>query len=494
MSKNFPENPTSSQSSESFAELFAASMKDSSQKQKMAQVGDFIQGKVIRVGKEFVFLDIGVRADAMISLQELAEVPKIGDVIKGRVIDIKEGILMLSNRLQRDTNLRDHLQLAFEQKIPVEGKVTGLNKAGFDVDLGGVRAFLPSSQMELRGVSDPQSYVGRTITVEVTQYQEGKNAVVSRRVLLEKEQKEQAVQLKSRLVPGAVLSGVVITVHDFGAFVDLGGMQGFIPTREMGYGRGLHPNAIVKPGQVVEAVLLTIEPDSKSVGGVKLSLSLKQLMQNPLDEFLAQISEGQKITGKVVHIESFGAFVEIQPGVEGFLPLSGMAEHPIKNPKEIVQVGQEIMATISRIELDKQRFSMSLVEEVRQARLKAAQALTLGDVISVVVERVEPYGVLVRVPGQIGGKEAEPKGIISNNDLGLEKRSDTKQQFPLGKEIKAMVKSIESDGRIRLSIKAIQEAEERASMAAYTTEATANSGKVTLGDLIKRKQEESKKQ
>lgn len=491
MSNQTPQDPANAQDSESFADLFAASVQAGHipTKKRSAHLGDAVQGTVVRVGNEYAFVDIGTKSEALWSLVDLRDASgnlrvQVGDRLEGRVTSVQtDGTCLLGNRLTRDGNMKSHLQTAFEQGIFVEGLVKAVGKAGLDVDLGGVRAFLPLSQVELHACQDPQSYIGRNLTLRITKYDATRNdVVVSRRAVLEAQKHQQVAHLQGQLVPGAVLLGTVTSVQEYGAFVDVGGIEGLVHVSELAHSRVNKAQDVVKPGQSVQVSILKVQPDATGQAG-KISLSIKALLPNPVDAFLQQATIGQAVQGRVTKLESFGAFVEISPGVEALIPLSGLADHAIKHPRDVVQVGQEIAGVIVRLDPEKKHINVSLVEEAKQARVAAASALPLGEIISVVVERVEPYGVLVRIPGQSGG--AEPKGLLPNAELGIDKRTDTKRQFPAGKQLRALVQRVETSGRVVLSLKEAVSSEEKASLATYSQDK--NAGKATLGDLLRGK-------
>lgn len=482
---------------ESFAELFEASLK--SPKKAIArrdpEVGEVVQGEVVQIGTEYAFLDIGAKAEALISLEELrgegGELTiQIGDTLEGHVISVggKEGgEIMISGKLQRGAGLRDQLRLAYEQGIPVEGLVTGVNKGGLDLDLGGVRAFLPASQIELRYCQDPSSYVGRSLTVKVTRYDEdARNVVVSRRAVLEVEQRAMAERTREKLIPGAVFNGVVTSVQSYGAFVDIGGLEGLVHVSELGYGRGLRPDEVVKPGQRVEVVVLKTE-QAEGQANPKVGLSLKALMADPMDEMLSTLKEGERVEGKVVRLEAFGAFVELAPGVEGLIHISAMADRHVAHPREVVALNSAVTATVISLDRERRRIGLSLVEELRAAQVAAAATLQVGALVKAVVERVEPYGVIVRVKRAEEGSGPQPKGTIPNPELGVPKGADVRRIFPAGREIQAIVQSIEADGTVKLSIRAAEMQEEHGNISAYTGQAAQAAGKATLGEMLRSK-------
>ncbi len=464
---------------ESFAELFEASLK--SPKKAMARkdpdMGELVQGEIVQIGAEFAFMDIGGKAEAMISLDELRGedgelAARIGDKIEGHVVSVagKEGGLVISGRLQRGAGLNDQLRLAHQQGAPVQGLVTGVNKGGLDIDLGGVRAFLPASQIELRYCQDPSIYLGRALTLRVIRFdEESRTVVVSRRAVLEVEQRALSEQTRARLQVGARFAGAVVALQEPLALVDIGGLDGSLPVSE------LHSAAraagrteeSIKIGQRVEVEVWKIEevPAGQDhlhhsfQGNLRIGVVLKGLLADPLDELLATLTEGQRVSGRVVRLEPFGAFIELTPGVEGLIHISAMAERHITHPREILTLGQDITSTVISLDRDRRRIGLSLVEEARVAQAAVAATLTLKSRVKVRIERVESSGVLCRVlvPGVI--ETTYPRGMIPNAELNVPRGSELKKLFPTGREHIAMIQSIDGEGRVRLSLRAAAEPE-----------------------------------
>ncbi len=493
-----PSSPSLSSKEESFADMldsFSPQKYERVAPQKRWNVGDRVSGTIVRIGKEYLFVDIGAKAEARMALHHSGEQTdhdgfQVGDRIEARIIstDTREGGFLIGRYFGREKGGRTNLTTAFEQKIPVEGKVTAVNKGGLDMDIGGTRAFLPVSQIDTRHTANPESYLGQTLRVLITQYeQDPVNVVVSRKLVLESENQSKLKQIQPQLVPGATFQGMVTAVQEYGAFVDLGGIEGFLHVSEIGYGREIRAKEVMKPGDRVDVVVLKVE---ESMGGnnskTRISLSMKALLVDPFQAWVLTAEEGQKIHGRVVRLEPFGAFVELEKGIEGLIHISAMVDHPIKHSKDVLQLGQEVTATIVRLDREQRKIGLSLTEDAKIARRAAIEALTLGDIITVVVEKIEPYGILVRIPGQTGGSGAAPKGLIPNGEIPQAAKTEIKRQFPVGKEIKALIQRIDPSGKVQLSIKAVLEAEERSSIASYQPQNT-SLGKVTLGDLLKQK-------
>ena len=464
---------------ESFAELFEASLKSPRKAvaRKDPELGELVQGEIVQIGAEFAFLDIGGKAEAMIALDELRGedgelTVRIGDKLEGHVISVggKEGGLLISGRLQRGAGLNDQLRLAHQQGAPVQGLVTGVNKGGLDIDLGGVRAFLPASQIELRYCQDPSIYLGRAITLRVIRFdEESRTVVVSRRAVLEVEQRALSEQTRARLQVGVRFAGVVVAMQEPTALVDLGGLDGSLPVSELQSAARAAGRAedSIKIGQRVEVEVQRIEEvlagqdhlHHSFQGNLRIAISLKGLLADPLDELLATLTEGQRVSGRVVRLEPFGAFVELTPGVEGLIHISAMAERHITHPRELLALGQEITSTVISLDRDRRRIGLSLVEEARAAQAAVAATLTLKSRVKVRIERVESSGVLCRVlvPGVI--ETTYPRGMIPNAELNVPRGSELKKLFPAGREHIAMIQSIDGEGRVRLSLRAAAEPE-----------------------------------
>ncbi|MBA3819261.1 MAG: S1 RNA-binding domain-containing protein [Deltaproteobacteria bacterium] len=350
-----------------FAAMLAESERDKPANKKRPRTGDVVKGKVISVGQTAVFVDVGGKAEGQLDRSQVSDpegklLVKIGDTVEARVVDDQGGVLTLRVKLGgRGPEARAELQQAQELGIPVEGTVTEVIKGGVSVDVAGVRGFCPASQVDARFVEDLAVFVGQKLTFLITRY-EPRNLVLSRRALVEVEQEKLAVETRKSLVPGAVLRGKVVGFKPFGAFVDLGGIEGMLHVSELGYARVERPEDVLSLGQEVDVAVLkheTVEEKGKSVE--RISLSLKALANDPWRETIATFTEGQRVKGKVTRLQPFGAFVELAPSIEGLVHISELgAAKRINHPKEVVEVGQEVEAVILSIDLDKRRIALSL--------------------------------------------------------------------------------------------------------------------------------------
>lgn len=374
---------------EDFAAMFAESERDKP-RAKRPKIGDVIQGKVITIGKEAVFVDLGGKAEGQLDKGQVSDkdgklLVKVGDTIEARIVSDAGGVLMLRTKVTRGPEARAELQQAAELGIPVEGTVTEVVKGGVSVDVAGVRGFCPASQVDNRFVEDLSVYVGHKLTFKITRY-EPRNLVLSRRVLLEAEQEKLAAETRKKLAPGAVVRGKVVGFKPFGAFVDLGGIEGMLHISELGFSRVEKPEDVLSLGQELDVAILKIEPGEK---GERISLSLKALASDPWRDTTASLVEGTRVKGTITRLQPFGAFVEIAPGVEGLVHITELgAGRRINHPKEVVAVGQQVEAAVLSVDHDKRRLSLSLAaskdaspEDVAAVPRAPQKLGTLGDLL-----------------------------------------------------------------------------------------------------------------
>lgn len=346
-----------------FAETDQAKTKSAG---KRPRVGDQIKGKVISVGKDTVFVDVGGKAEGALERSQVTDkdgklLVNPGDLVEARVVGDQGGSLQLRIRVGRGPEAKAELTQAMDLGIPVEGTVTEVVKGGVSVDVAGVRGFVPASQMDARFVEDLSIYVGQRFTFKITRYEaspRGGNLVLSRRALVEEENQKLATETRKKLVPGVVLRGKVVGFKPFGAFVDIGGIEGMLHVSELGYSRVEKPEDILTMGQEVDVAVLEIKPGEK---GDRISLSLKALADDPFRAAVTNLHEGSRVKGTITRLQPFGAFVEIMPGVEGLVHISELgAGKRINHPKEAVEVGQTVEATVLAVDHERRRLSLSL--------------------------------------------------------------------------------------------------------------------------------------
>jgi small subunit ribosomal protein S1 len=373
---------------EDFATLLASS--ESSAGSAVITVGDLVSGRVVAIGRTTAFVTIGAKGEAEIDLAEFRDPTtgalalEVGDRIEGTVINDgrTSGSIVLRQTLGRGAHLPAELEQALEHGIAVEGVVTGENKGGFDVQIGGVRAFCPGSHIDVHrgGRRAAADYHGQRLRFLVTRIEAGgRNVVVSRRQLLEQEASERAAETWKRLSVGAVVSGTVTSLRDFGAFVDLGGIEGLIHITELGYGRFGHPSEVLSEGQAVEVRVIKIDASEPAGGRGQIGLSLKALATDPWDTVAEKFPVGATVRGIVRRLEGFGAFVEIAPGVDGLVHVSKLVfERRISHPRQAVSPGDEVEVTVLALDPQHRRVSLSMIEKGRAAH-DAAEARDRAD-------------------------------------------------------------------------------------------------------------------
>lgn len=359
-------------------EDFAAMFAQTSQGQlkpgaavKRAKPGDLVTGVVTSIGKDAVFVDLGGKAEGVLDREQVVSDDgtirlKVGDKVEARVAGDRGGALVLRVKLGRGPEAKAELVSALELGIPVEGKVNGVIKGGLDVEVAGVRGFCPASQVDARFVADQSIFVGQRLQFRVTQYERG-NLVLSRRALLEEENARKAEALKDKLEVGAVLRGRVTGFKPFGAFVDLGGVEGMLHVSELGHSRVDKPEDVLALGQELDVQIKSIEPatDGKRP---RIALSIKALMDDPWGQAVKSLTVGATVTGAITRLQPFGAFVEVLPTIEGLVHVSELgAGRRVNHPKEVVAVGQTVEVIILGIDPDKRRLSLSMAAAVAQA-------------------------------------------------------------------------------------------------------------------------------
>jgi small subunit ribosomal protein S1 len=327
--------------------------------------GEVVHGKVVRVDKDEVLVDIGYKSEGVIPVAELsirrsvnpADEVSVGDEIDALVLtkEDAEGRLILSKKRARFELAWKKIEGAAESGEPVIGRVIEVVKGGLILDLG-VRGFLPASLVDIRRVQDLDEFLGQELRAKVIELNRSRNNVVlSRRAVLEDERKEQRQQILDRLQPGDVVEGQISNIVDFGAFVDLDGMDGLIHISELSWSHVNHPSEMLEIGQTVKVKVLDIDRDRQ-----RISLGLKQTQSDPWQQVLEQYKEGDTVEGKVTKVVTFGAFVEILPGVEGLVHISELAQHHVENPREVVSQGDTVKVLILEVDGERRRLSLSL--------------------------------------------------------------------------------------------------------------------------------------
>jgi len=452
---------------EDFATMFEASFQA-----KQYERGQTIEGTIVAIGPEVAFVNVGGKGEAVIDIGELKDADGVlevatGDRIQATVVSTAGGIT-LSRRLARGAATERQLRNAFEAGLPVEGKVERTVKGGYEVSIAHQRAFCPLSQIDIRRTADPAEHEGQVYTFRIVEYAEGgRNLVVSRRALLEEEQRASAAEVRQSIVAGAVLTGRVASVRPFGAFVDLGGgVQGLLHVSEMGWSRVSDPAEVVEPGEDITVKVLRVDD-----GGQKIALGLKQLLEDPWAKVDTTYQVGQVRTGRVTRVAEFGAFVELEPGVEGLAHASTFAPTGRTGGwSTSVAAGTTGAFEILSIDSAQKRIGVAMVEQgsARAAGTSSSPSgIVSGARLMGKVERHETFGVFVFLaPGRTG--------LMPLGETGLTREADVAKAFPVGTEIEVVVLEVDASGRrIRLSHKAVLDQQQAEEMREYTERADA---------------------
>ncbi|MBW8878220.1 MAG: S1 RNA-binding domain-containing protein [Acidobacteria bacterium] len=365
------------QEKQGFGEILDAFEKAAPAKREGPAVGGKVSGKILSIGEEWVFVDLGAKSEGRIAAAELKDAEgnltvKEGDTLEATVTgtDPESGALLLKRKAGgkgKRTEVSAEIKQAYESGLPVEGLVTGLNKGGAEVQISGMRAFCPLSQLDLRYVEDPQRFVGQKLQFKVSRLEEGNrggrgpNIVLSRRALLEEEQQTKAAETREKLQVGAILNGRVTSLTTYGAFVDLGGIEGMLHVSEIGHSRTAHPQDVFQVGQEIEVQVIKIEKGKDEKRPERISLSRRALEKDPWRDAVSRFPEGTETTGKVMRTESFGAFIELAPGLEGLVHISEIgAGRRLNHAKEAVQPGQEVQVRVLGVDTARRRISLSI--------------------------------------------------------------------------------------------------------------------------------------
>jgi small subunit ribosomal protein S1 len=386
---------------------FAEMLEQDSEKQKQidVSVGQRISGTIQKIDESAAFVDFGGRSEAVIEIMELKNAEgelthQVGEQIEAYVSSL-EGEVRLTLSLKANSQLL--IRQAYENKIPVDARVTGFNSGGLVINLGGKRAFCPVSQIDTQHCEDLASYAGQTLTFKIVEFRDGgRNIVLSRRAHLEAEAREKAKDLLDNLKVGVEMTSKVTRIEKFGAFVDLGGIEGMVHVSELSYSRVGHPKDVLSTGDEVQVKILEL----KGLGGDKerISLSIKALLPDPWFETLEKFREGDVITGTVTSIQQFGAFVQVAPGVEGLVHISQLASTRTSRPADVVSVQQSVQAKILKIDREQKRISLSMKAVTEDAQdtaetkeieeFKSKSSATQGDAESPMADALRKAGLL----------------------------------------------------------------------------------------------------
>lgn len=415
--------------------------------------GELMKGTVVGLTKTDVVLNIGFKSDGLISLNEFRDLPNlaVGDEVEVMIVEKedRDGHLNLSRRQARITRAWERIVEVHKTGEVITGTVTSKTKGGLIVDVFGMETFLPGSQIDVKPVTDYDQFVGKTMEFKVVKINETiKNAVVSHKALIESDIEAQRAEIMSKLEKGQVLEGTVKNITDFGAFMDLGGLDGLLYITDISWGRISHPTEVLKLDQKINVVVLDFDDEKK-----RISLGLKQLTPHPWDVLAENIAEGNIVKGKVVNIEDYGAFLEIQPGVEGLVHVSEItwANTPI-NAKEFFKLGDEHEAKVVTLDKASRKMSLSIKQLSADPWNDIETKFAEGSKHTGLVKNITNYGVFVELAAGIGG-------MIHISDLSWLKRFNHPGEYTkVGTNIDVIILGIDKENRkLQLGHKQLEE-------------------------------------
>lgn len=434
----------------SFADLFAESIKQQDMKS-----GEVISAEVVRIDHNFVVVNAGLKSEALIPVEEFLndqgelEV-SAGDFVSVAIDSLENGYgdTVLSRDRAKRLSAWLSLEQALESNELVSGTITGKVKGGLTVMTNGIRAFLPGSLVDVRPVKDTTPYEGKTLEFKVIKLDRKRNnVVVSRRAVLEVSMGEERQKLLENLKEGAIIKGVVKNITDYGAFVDLGGIDGLLHITDMAWRRVRHPSEVLSVGEEIDAKVLKFDQEKSRV-----SLGVKQLGEDPWVGLARRYPQGTRLFGKVTNLTDYGAFVEVEAGIEGLVHVSEM-DWTNKNvdPRKVVTLGEEVEVMVLEIDEDRRRISLGMKQCRQNPWEEFATNFTRGDKVSGAIKSITDFGVFVGLPGGIDG-------LVHLSDLSWsETGEEAVRNFKKGDELEAVVLAIDTDKeRISLGVKQLE--------------------------------------
>lgn len=463
---------------------FAAMFAGESFSLREPEVGDAVSARVISISGETAFVDLSAKSEGAIATSEFVDADgnltiAVGDEIQARVISVRGGI-HLSRALTRGSGGSDILAQAWQAGIPVEGKVTGTNKGGFDVDVLGARGFCPFSQIDVNA-GEPEQYIGQTYTFLITRCDDGgRNVVVSRSQLIRDEREARARQLLETLKPEDELDGRVTRVAQFGAFVDIGGIEGLVHVSELSYSRVESAEGYVQVGDPVRVKVLRIEEEKP--GRFKIGLSMKALQSDPWVTSVQDLRAGDVLHGRVTRLASFGAFVEVAPGVEGLIRMADLDRKRVNTAQDAVQVGEEVDVQLVDIDFSRRQLRLSRKALLDNPWMQAAAAYPPGTTVQGTVDSVQSFGIFVALPNGI-------RGLLPLSHLAPGEDKRVHNLYRPEAAIEARVMEIDVDReRLTLTRREDSEGDERSNAETWrqqSRQAPTNLG--SFGDLLKKR-------
>jgi small subunit ribosomal protein S1 len=452
-----------------FAEAFEASLNF-----KTPEQGELLRGTIVSISGEDAFVSYGGPSEAVMAAAELDGLD-IGESVEGTVVQIAPDI-RISRRLAKGKASLDVLRQMYENRLPVEGKVTGRNKGGFEVNVSGIRAFCPLSQIALGKIENPDSFVNQSYEFRVTELSDdGRRVVVSRAALLKEAAQARAEEARNRVVPGAELTGRVKTLTPFGAFIDLGGVDGLLHVSEMSRRRVSDPKELVEIGQEVQVRVIKVENDGK-----RISLSMKEYESDPWSDVVDRYAPGTQFTGRILRSTDFGFFVEVEPGLDGLVHVSQL---PLGVKATDLQIGEAVTGWVREVDPSKKRLSLSLREVATSDPWETAnQRYAIGKVVEGTVDHIAGPGVFVQLePGLVG--------LVPNSEIANEVAS----AVHAADKLVVRVMSVDAGRkRISLSYDAAKAAAEREEYSKFMDEQREGEGESAMALAFRRAMEKKR--
>jgi len=420
---------------------------------KELQEGDIIKGKIVQITQDSVMIDIGYKSEGQVPLKEFLDkdgVPtvKVGDDVTV-LIERREdefGNITLSKAKADQFKIWDKVIESCEKGTAIEGTVSQRIKGGFYVDIEGITAFLPGSQVDLKPVRNPDKLIGQKFAFRVLKYNRRKNnVIVSRRVILEEEREVMRTQTLGTIEEGAIVEGIVKNVTDYGAFIDLGGIDGLVHLTDLSWGKVTHPSQVLKIGDTVKVMILKFNKEEN-----KISLGLKQTMEDPWLKVMEKYPVGTRTTGTVVNITDYGAFVELEPGLEGLVHISEMSWTKLKHPSQKVKAGDQAEVLVLDVDAANKRISLGMKQIEANPWEEAERRYPKGTRIKGQVKNITDFGVFI-------GIEEGIDGLVHVSDLSWKKVKHPSEIFKKGQEVEALVLNIDgANKRFSLSTKLLE--------------------------------------
>ncbi len=404
--------------------------------------GEIIEGIVVSINNKDVVLNIGFKSDGLVALSEFRDLPdlKVGDTVDVFVESQEDanGQLVLSRKRAKTQKSWEEINAALENDAIIDGFVKSRTKGGLIVDIKGVEAFLPGSQIDIKPIRDYDVYVGKTMEFKVVKINhEFKNVVVSHKVLIEDDLENQKSEIVAKLEKGQVLEGTVKNITDFGVFIDLGGVDGLLHITDISWGRIEHPKEVLSLDQTINVVVLDFDDEKK-----RIALGLKQLSEHPWESLDTGLEIGSKVKGKIVTVADYGAFLEIIPGVEGLIHVSEMSwSQNLRSPQEFLKVGDEIEAVILTLDRDDRKMSLGIKQLTPDPWQNITERYPVGSKQSAVVKNMTNFGVFVELEDGIDG-------LIHISDLSWSKKVNHPNEFTkVGERLDVVVLELDEENR-----------------------------------------------